>query len=951
MHSQDRPPQTIESDDPRVTRDGTWLSQSAGGASGGTYLYSSGHDADVLTLPFSGTSIEVWYVAGPNLGTLALEVDGTVLRTVITTAAPAAYQQTTTLNYLTDEPHTLRVYAQAGGVVAVDAFVAWLPIDEEGGIQSAVPYDTQNQLVYKCIGGAYDGRLCTGYTATTRTPITAGTNYYAPRWSPDGNRVLYFAYPEPYPSAVGARYIIQDVSGSGGGMDFWPVNLSPHLGAGAWSPDGTRIVYSVEYDWDATGGMSGYALYIADLTNCSWTAFPETGCATTSLTEDMNNTTGDGGPDWSPDGSLIAFIRSSTSGYLAPTQLYTIHPNGTGLAPINYNGFIPAGIKLTGGQWSPDGTRFLVAGINLSAPYNSALYILNLAINSGGATVTSVQQVTTPTSSQTDGGFTWSRDGSQIAFTRSNWVCSPACVTSNTNIRITTYNAATSTWTIDPTVAISGGSPSWRWQAASPYCIVVVNDGVYGGGTNYGSVSINGYTDPVDARTARFEATPTNAPATQQAPFNGPFTGGTYLRLEQRYDRSGGERYIYLVTDYRPAGQQWQQGTLGTNVPDVWISEHGVRGFNPNNYYPAVLEVGGPGTVSCETLPSYQPNLVNPTFTIELIRDYGVDVRSCGLAWTQTELDEIHLGLVRTGQGFERIGVTGQNNFERFQNVMFTNAIFMSDVPDFMILERISAVPPNITCDPTEFALNYDENDTGDDGIKNGVCRTFHGSNTTTAGVTHATATPAEIACRGGVSVTQHTVVHELGHRFDNRTGFTDPGGLSYRIQNNLTDYGINIPNGHRDGNGVMRDCSRFLNPNIAISDVPVVMGILNDDWKRGRRGWGTWSDDIIDSNGVVTGRRITQFQQHPAIDPEPEVDQVSEASADMFLNWVYRLTSDATVPSTTPDEACTSPVGNGTQWEGFQNLSGNNTYDDGRSGNRRYWWMHNTMRDLLNLD
>ncbi|MBZ0320289.1 MAG: fibronectin type III domain-containing protein [Anaerolineae bacterium] len=118
---------TIESDDPVVVREGEWTTQAAAGASGGSYLYNTAVNPDrpdpALTLQFSGTDLEVIYVSGPNLGTLAIEVDGTVLRTVIAASDRTQYNLHTSINYLTDELHTLRVYAQSGGVVGVDAFV------------------------------------------------------------------------------------------------------------------------------------------------------------------------------------------------------------------------------------------------------------------------------------------------------------------------------------------------------------------------------------------------------------------------------------------------------------------------------------------------------------------------------------------------------------------------------------------------------------------------------------------------------------------------------------------------------------------------------------------------------------------------------------------------------------------------------------------------------------
>lgn len=92
--------QLIESNNPRVLQSGTWTHQSADAASSGDYLYSGGSENDLLALAFSGAALEVIYVAGPSLGTLAIEVDGTVLRTVITTAAQTAYAQSARIDYL-----------------------------------------------------------------------------------------------------------------------------------------------------------------------------------------------------------------------------------------------------------------------------------------------------------------------------------------------------------------------------------------------------------------------------------------------------------------------------------------------------------------------------------------------------------------------------------------------------------------------------------------------------------------------------------------------------------------------------------------------------------------------------------------------------------------------------------------------------------------------------------
>lgn len=123
VHSQATDRQRIESNDPLVQRTGSWTTQTAPEASGGNYLYSSGSQDDILTLTFSGNYVEVDFVGGPNLAMLALDVDNTVRRTVVTATEQSQYNQQAIIDYLDAGPHTLKVYAQEGGVIAVDAFV------------------------------------------------------------------------------------------------------------------------------------------------------------------------------------------------------------------------------------------------------------------------------------------------------------------------------------------------------------------------------------------------------------------------------------------------------------------------------------------------------------------------------------------------------------------------------------------------------------------------------------------------------------------------------------------------------------------------------------------------------------------------------------------------------------------------------------------------------------
>lgn len=111
----------VESDEqPTVTQEGNWRSQNASRASGGSYLYSSESDSDILTLKCEGTRLEVQYVEHSTFGTLAIEVDQTVLRTVNTANDETVFGATAVIDYLDNKSHVVRLYASEG-VIAIDA--------------------------------------------------------------------------------------------------------------------------------------------------------------------------------------------------------------------------------------------------------------------------------------------------------------------------------------------------------------------------------------------------------------------------------------------------------------------------------------------------------------------------------------------------------------------------------------------------------------------------------------------------------------------------------------------------------------------------------------------------------------------------------------------------------------------------------------------------------------
>ncbi|NDJ86391.1 MAG: hypothetical protein GYB66_10925 [Chloroflexi bacterium] len=141
----------IESDARRVVQNGDWHQQVSSSASGASYLYSSGADTDTLTLAFTGTSVEIVYVSHPDLGSFAIEIDGTVRRSVIATSEAAEFDERARIDYLEDTSHTLRIYP-IDGIVAIDAFVVPLA---DGTAGTAMADAASAELLHEPSGLVY----------------------------------------------------------------------------------------------------------------------------------------------------------------------------------------------------------------------------------------------------------------------------------------------------------------------------------------------------------------------------------------------------------------------------------------------------------------------------------------------------------------------------------------------------------------------------------------------------------------------------------------------------------------------------------------------------------------------------------------------------------------------------------------------------------------------------
>jgi Tol biopolymer transport system component len=169
-------------------------------------------------------------------------------------------------------------------------------------------------------------------------------------WSPDSTRIVYtLVCFDKDLNATGSGLWTVKVDGTDArevthqgfvksiGTDKWEPHLEDHRAA--WSPDGQQLVFeridtSVSPERAAifTIGVDGKHLH-----------------QVTPWALDGND------PDWSPDGTLIAFNASAEP---SPTQnIYTIHPDGSGLTKLTT--YDEDGQATFHPSWSPDGTQIL----------------------------------------------------------------------------------------------------------------------------------------------------------------------------------------------------------------------------------------------------------------------------------------------------------------------------------------------------------------------------------------------------------------------------------------------------------------------------------------------------------------------------------------------------------------------------------------------------------------
>jgi Tol biopolymer transport system component len=226
----------------------------------------------------------------------------------------------------------------------------------DAGIDASPPGPSVRWLVYEAdrdtegVIDAYAVRFMDGVPGTPQRITDAETvsgQVLAGRWSPDGR---WFALAGELTEQGTTELYAIDFSGDAPGA---PVKLNPELVGGGdvstffeWSPDSKRLVYLADQDTNEV-----QELYVVDF-----------GTGAPQAARKVNSSLPDGGSvktgfAWSATSRWLAYTAETSSS--APEELFAVDfSSGTPQVPITLNPELPvAGLVYPGPQWSPDGSK------------------------------------------------------------------------------------------------------------------------------------------------------------------------------------------------------------------------------------------------------------------------------------------------------------------------------------------------------------------------------------------------------------------------------------------------------------------------------------------------------------------------------------------------------------------------------------------------------------------
>ncbi|MCI0711324.1 MAG: protein kinase, partial [Chloroflexi bacterium] len=202
-----------------------------------------------------------------------------------------------------------------------------------------------------------------------------------PAWSPDGSQIAFYGF-QGDAAAPGDIYVM---NADGSNLRNLTNSAEYNDRYVSWSPNGDKVVF--HSNRPGQDGSRDYEIYTVDVNNGE-------------LTQLTFNNLPDYGPDWSPDGDLIAFFS-----YIGnEAVIYTMTPEGEERTQISPDD-LPGGASYP--AWSPDGSQ-ITFHVQMQ-PRVFQVYIMD----ADGSNVRSLMELYV-----NDQFPDWSADGQSIIFQR-----------------------------------------------------------------------------------------------------------------------------------------------------------------------------------------------------------------------------------------------------------------------------------------------------------------------------------------------------------------------------------------------------------------------------------------------------------------------------------------------------------------------------------------------------